>query len=197
VARSANINSGEEREFIVTIQRTCAFLSIVLLVALQFVRADQPATKPSDPVDFRKLKEALPAELLGIRRTEANGEKNAMGQFKISHAHGSYVKDADKDDAPRVEVDITDYSGTQGMAEAMAAWATMELDRESDTGYEKTTTVGDYPALETYTNEGKYGQLQVFVAKRFIVQVTTTNVPADQLKKIGEELKVEKLAELK
>ena len=90
-----------------------------------------------------------------------------------------------------------DYAATQGMTEAMAAWSKMEIDRESDTGYEKTTKVGDYPALETYQNDGKSGQLQVFVADRFIVQVTTTNVPADQLKKIGEELKLAKLAESK
>jgi len=180
-----------------TIQRTCASLCIVLVVALQFARADQPATKPTEPVDFRKLKEALPAELLGIKRTDASGEKNAMGNVKMSHAHGAYVKDADKEGAPRIEVDITDYAATQGMTEAMAAWSKMEIDRESDTGYEKTTKVGDYPALETYQNDGKSGQLQVFVADRFIVQVTTTNVPADQLKKIGEELKLAKLAESK
>ena len=80
------------------------------------------------------------------------------------------------------------------MADAMAVWTKMEIDRESDGGYEKTTKVGEYPAIETYTNEGKAGQLQVFVAGRFLVAVSTQNVPADQLKKIGEELKLENLA---
>ena len=178
------------------LRRACASI-IVLFAAVQFVRADQPATKPADPVDFRKLKDVLPTELLGIKRTDASGERNAMGDVKMSHAHGAFVKDADKDDSPRVEVDITDYSGTNGMAEAMASWSKLEIDRESDTGYEKTTKVGEYPAFETYQNDGKAGQLQVFVAGRFIVQVTTNNVPADQLKKIGDELKLEKLAALK
>ena len=179
-----------------SITRLCA-VAIIVLTAIQFVRADQPATQSSDPVDFRKLKEVLPAELLGIKRTEASGEKNAMGEFKISHAQGSYVKNADKDDAPRIDVNITDYSATKGMADAMASWSKMEVDRESDGGYEKTTKVAGFPAIETYQNDGKSGSLQVFVAGRFIVQVSTTNVPPDQLKKIGEELKLEKLAELK
>ena len=176
-----------------------AIVALLIVVAtLQLASAqDAATTKPADPVDFRKLKEALPAELLEIKRTEATGEKNAMGEFKISHARGTYVKNADADDSPRIEVTITDYGATKGMADAMAAWTKMEIDRESDTGYERTTKVGGHPAFETYQNEGKSGALQVFVADRFIVQIQTTNVPADELKKIGEEMKLERLAELK
>ena len=171
---------------------------LIIVATLQFASAQNAATtKPADPVDFRKLKEALPAELIQVKRTEATGEKNAMGEFKISHVRGTYVKDANADDSPRIEVTITDYGATKGMADALAAWTKMEIDRESDGGYEKTTKVGEHPAFETYQNEGKSGQLQVFVAGRFIVQIQTTNVPADQLKTIGEEMKLEKLAELK
>ena len=179
-----------------SIFRAC-LTSAVVVLSLQFVRAQDATTKPAEPVDFRKLKEAMPAELLTIKRTEVNGEKTAMGAFKISQAHGTFAKDANDGDAPRIEVTITDYAAAPGMAEAMAAWTKMEIDRESDGGYEKTTKVGEYPAFETYQNEGKAGQLQVFVAGRFVVAVTTQNVPADQLKKIGEELKLEKLAALK
>ncbi|CAN5615918.1 hypothetical protein BH09PLA1_BH09PLA1_31200 [soil metagenome] len=178
--------------------RRCVALAIVLLASVPLI-AQQPdaATKPTEPVDFRKLKEALPAELLSIKRTEASGEKNSMGGFKISQARGTYTQDADAENAPRIEVTITDYSGTQGIAGAMAAWAQNEIDRESDSGYERTTKVGDYPAYETYQNESKAGQFQVFVDGRFIIQVDTTNVPAEQLKKLGEELHLEKLAALK
>lgn len=170
---------------------------LIIAATLQIAVAQNATTQPAGPVDFRKLKEALPAELNGIKRTEANGEKTAMGEFKLSMARGTYVNDANADDSPRIEVTITDYGATKGMVEAFAAWSKMEIDRESDGGYEKTTKIGEYPAFETYQNEGKSGQLQVYVAGRFIVQVQTTNVPAEQLKKIGEEMKLEKLAELK
>lgn len=177
-----------------------ARLSLVMLIiaaTLQIAIAQNATTQPAGPVDFRKLKEALPAKLLDIDRTEATGEKTAVGEFKLSMARGTYVKDANSDDSPRIEITITDYGATKGMIEAFAAWSKMEIDRESDGGYEKTTKVGEHPAFETYQNEGKSGQLQVFVANRFIVQIQTTNVPAEQLKKIGEEMKLEKLAELK
>ena len=105
-----------------------SFVLLISLATLRVAVAQDATTRPSEPVDFRKLKEALPAELLGIRRTEANGEKNAMGGFKISQARGTYTTDADN--APRIEVTYTDYSGTQGMADAMAAWSKMEIDRE-------------------------------------------------------------------
>jgi hypothetical protein len=158
-----------------------------------------PASQPtvSEPMDFRKLKELLPAEVAGVKRTEATGEKNAFGDFKVSTARGTYAKDQEKDDAPRIDVEISDYAATKGMAEGMAFWTKMEVDRDGDTGYEKTTKVAGQPAMESYQTEGKSGHLQVFVANRYMVQVNTQNVPVEQFKKIGEELKLEKLAALK
>ena len=56
-----------------SIFRACLALAIVV-ASLQFARAQDATTKPAEPVDFRKLKEVMPAELLGIKRTEVNGD---------------------------------------------------------------------------------------------------------------------------
>lgn len=156
----------------------------------------KPASQPAGPIDFRKLKEMLPDTLAGVKRTEATGEKTGFGEMKFSQARGTYAKDADKDDAPRIELQILDYGTNKQMIEGMAIWTKMEVDTESDTGYQKSTKVQEQPAMEQYQNDGKTGTLQLLVGERFFVTVTTMNLTAEQFKKIGDELKLKELAAL-
>lgn len=172
--------------------------------------SDQPAKKDEAPkkvqtVDFRKLKELMPAELAGIKRTNVEGQKVAAGGFSMSTASATYEKkpaenaDADKDAdnaAPQVRVEVMDYGDKQA-AEGLAAWASTEIDQESDTGYTRTVKIGAHPAMETWDKDSKTGTLQVYVGKRFILTVTTNNLPSEQLQKIGKALPLDKLAALK
>ena len=151
---------------------------------------------PAGPIDFRKLKEMLPESLAGMKRTEATGEKTAFGEMKFSQARATYTKDADNADAPRIELQILDYGTNKQMIEGLAMWTKMEVDTESDGGYQKSTKVKDQPAMEQYQNDAKTGVLQLFVGERFFVTVTVQNLPAEQFKKIGDELKIKELAAL-
>jgi hypothetical protein len=155
--------------------------------------ASQPAKKT--PIDFRKLKEMMPAELGGIKRSNNEGEKMTLGDFVISHARGEFQKPEPAENDPQIYVEIFDYIGAKDMAAVMTAWQSMEVDKESDTGYERTTKVKEQPAFETYQNEGKSGQIQIWVASRFYINVQTTNLTAEQVKKLAESLPIEKLVE--
>ena len=157
--------------------------------------ASQPAK--TQPIDFRKLKELMPEKLADIKRSKNEGQKVSLGEFVMSQATGTYAPEEPKETDPTITVEIMDYSANPGMAEAMAAWQTVQIDNEGDSGFERTTKIADQPAHEQYQNEGKSGQIQVFVAKRYYVNVTTTNLSADQLKKLAESLPIKKLAELK
>ena len=90
-----------------------------------------------------------------------------------------------------------DYGANQELGEIASAWKMLEIDKESDTGYEKTTKVGAFPAYEQFDTDNKHGQLQVWVGGRFYVNVTTYNVTVEDFKKIAEKLDVAKLADLK
>ncbi len=147
---------------------------------------------PVDPVDFRKLKEMLPSSAGGMERTEATGEKNGTMGFSLSQAEGKY----EKDDA-NMEVNIVDTGGVGGMAMmGMAAWAMAEVDKETATGYEKTTTIDGHKAYEKYDNEGKDGELNVLVGNRFIVTVKGRNVSMDQMKDTLDDIDLSKLAKM-
>jgi hypothetical protein len=158
-----------------------------------------PASQPAkvQPIDFRKLKELMPAELAGIKRSNNEGQKTSLGEFQFSQASATYEKaDAGEKD-PHVTVEIMDYGAAPGMGQIAAAWQQLDIDKESDGGYEKTTKVKGNPAYETYTNESKSGQVQVWVGNRFYVNVNTTNLSGEELKKLVESLPLEKLAQLK
>jgi hypothetical protein len=49
-------------------------------------------------------------------------------------------------------------------------------EKETSNGYEKSTTVGGQPGWEKWNTEGKDGQVNAFVGKRYILSVEGRNV---------------------
>ncbi|WP_461131265.1 transposase [Spirosoma aerophilum] len=148
---------------------------------------------PVATVDFRSLKELLPADADGLPRKEATGEKNGAAGFTISTANGKY---ANADGSESIELSIIDGGGS-AMMMGLAAWSMMEVDKETEDGYEKTTKIGDNKAYEKYDNSDKDGEVAVLVNKRFVVSVKGRGVSMDKIKAALEDVDLGKLAELK
>ena len=79
----------------------------------------------------------------------------------------------------------------------MAGWASVEIDRETETGYEKSTVLGGNKAFEKYDTRSKHGEVKVLVGNRFIVEVKGRNVKVDDIKAAVGKLDLAKLATLK
>lgn len=159
------------------------------------LRAEDPP-KAAESVDFRKLKELMPADVAGMKRTACNGERNKLGEISVTTVTATYGG-GDDEKAPKIEIQAIDYSGTQMAAGLAAAWSLAEIDKESDDGFEKTVKVGGNPGFFTWQKESKHGQVQILVGKRYIVSVQTDNVPSDKILKIAESLPLDKIAALK
>ena len=181
-----------------------ALIALVTVAAcsVSLVRADdekpaasQPAKVP--PVDYKKLKEVMPAELAGVKRSNNEGQKTGIGEFVMTQATAEYQKQDPGENDPKITVELIDYVSATGMAEAMTAWSKMEIDKDSDNGFERTTKVKGQPGFEQYTNDNKSGQLQVWVNGRFYLNVQTTNLSAEDFKKLADSLPIEKIAALK
>lgn len=147
-----------------------------------------------ETVDFRELKGMLPATLGGLKRTEANGEKNSAMGITVSTAEGRYSSGDDKSISLKL-ADIGNVNGIAGMA--AYAWATHEIDRESDNAYEKTTTYKGYKALEKYNKQNKSGEFSVLVGGRFVVGADGNNVSMDALKAAVGSVDLRKLEGMK
>ena len=177
--------------------RTVVIAGAIVLGGVQFAHAgeappaSQPAKKP--PMDFRKLKEFMPAEVNGIKRSKNEGEKVSFGEFTMSQATAEYAKAEPAENDPRIEIQIMDYAASPEMGAAITAWSQLQIDKDSDAGYERTLKIKDQPAYETYQNEGKNGQVQIWVEKRFYLNLQTTNLSGDDVKKLVESLPIDKL----
>ena len=148
---------------------------------------------PVETVDFRALKELLPDNADGLARQSATGEKTGAMGFKISTANAKY---ANTDNSERIELSIVDAGGT-GVMMGLAAWSMIDVDKETENGYEKTGKMGDYKSYEKYDNSGKDGEIAVMIQNRFVVTAKGRGVSMDKIKAALEDIDLNKLADMK
>ena len=147
-----------------------------------------------EPVDFRDLKALMPEDLSGMRRTSSDGEKAGAMGFIVSNAQARY----EAEDGGRITVKITDMGAVAGVA-AMAgyAWAMAEIDRETESGYERTVTIGGHRGYEKYNREGKSGEVSLLVANRFVVEIDGDGITMEALKAAVDKVDLGKLESMK
>jgi len=151
--------------------------------------------KKYEVVDFRELKALLPENLGDLKRTNAEGEKSGAMGFTISKAEADYNNE---DYSQRIDIEITDMTGASGFAGLAAwGWAMADIDKETESGYEKTTKYKGHKAFEKYNNEYKDGSIEVLVSGRFMVSVNGNNVPMTAIMSAIDQIDVGKLEAMK
>lgn len=142
-------------------------------------------------VDFRELKALLPESIAGMDRTSHTGEKvGAMG-FKMSTAEAEY-EEGDQ----LLEVSVVDFAGVSMILASAAAWSSVEIDKESDTGYERTTMIDGYKAFEEYDNQRKEGQVSIIAEDRYIITVEGRNIEEGALREALDAVSIDQLKSL-
>lgn len=158
----------------------------------QKMAEDMENKEPVDPIDFRVLKDLLPANASGLPLKESSGEKNGTMGFTLSTAEATYQSE---DGQSSIDINLIDAGGVSGFAMmGLAAWTLSEVDRETSTGYEKTISIGGYKAFEKYDNTDQSGEISVLVADRFIVKVEGDGVSMEQIKKALNDIDLNALA---
>ena len=152
------------------------------------------STNSAAMVSPKALKDALPKELPGFERVEAGSEKQSAFGISTVVATGVYESGAQS-----VRVELTDMGGMGGLgAMAMMGLANNEVDKETRTGFERTTTLQGFKALETYDKESKEGEVQIFLGSRIGVKVNGSSLESfDPLSAAGAAMDLKALSELK
>lgn len=132
--------------------------------------------KVVEPVNFRVLKSGIPETFLGMERTKNEGETTGAMGFKISTAKATF-QDGDR----RIEIEIIDVGGIGMAAMGMAAWSMVEIDKESDEGFERTTTFEGYKVFEKCRKNRC--EFSIWMNQRIIFNVKSNNVGMDEIKK--------------
>ncbi|MEO8575234.1 MAG: hypothetical protein ABI556_00975 [Gemmatimonadales bacterium] len=150
--------------------------------------------KKVETVDYKVLKDMLPGDAAGLKRNEATGEKTSAMGMQISNAEGRYSDGAGKS----MTIKITDIGSMTGLAGMAAyAWSATEIDRDSDTGYEKTSTFNGFKSHEKYDKSSKSGEVSVLVGGRFVAEVSGNNVDMDAMKDALTKVDLKKLDGMK
>ncbi len=147
-----------------------------------------------DPVDFRKLKDALPQELAGFEKGDSSGEKNNAFGIAVSEAKMSFRT---ADGSRSVRFEITDPGSLAGPFALANMWMNVEIDKESSDGYEKTSSVNGRKLHETWTKSNKRGVLNIVVANRFMVEVNAHGVEMNEIKALLAKIDLAKLEAMK
>ena len=151
--------------------------------------------KKVDVVDYKVLKDMLPGDLSGMKRSEATGEKNSAMGITIANAEGRYKND---DASQSMNIKITDIGSMTGLAGmAMYAWASTDIDRETETGYEKTSTFNGFKSHEKYDKSSKSGELSTIVGGRFVVEAQGSGVDMNAIKDAVSKVDLKKLDGMK
>lgn len=147
-----------------------------------------------EPIDFRALRDLLPSELPGMARIDAEGEKSGAAGFLQSSAKGTYQVEGDRRSTITIKIkDLGNMAG--GMIMGGYPWMMTETDRESDTGFERTTTYEGYPAIESYSTRGRSsGKIHTVVEKRFAVEVDGRGVDWQQIRGAIDQVDLGELA---
>jgi len=142
-------------------------------------------------VNFRELQSLLPDRMAGLERTDFSGQTTGAMGFSISVAEAIF-----EDGDARLEVVITDTGGLVSIATGIASWTTLEIDRETQDGYERTTTINGFKAFEKYNRRNRRGELSLFVDDRFVVVIKGRNIEEDAFHEAVQEMDLNELANL-
>jgi hypothetical protein len=150
--------------------------------------------KKVETVDYKVLKDMLPGDVAGMKRTDATGEKTSAMGMQVSNAEGRYSND----NGQSMTIKITDIGSMTGLAGMAAyAWAATDMDRESDTGYEKTANFNGFKSHEKYDKSSKSGEISVLVGNRFVTEVSGNDVDMNALKDALSKVDLKKLDGMK
>ena len=143
------------------------------------------------PIPAADLKAMLPESLGDLKRSgieATSGQAMGIG--------GSAAKATYSAGDRRVELSITDSGGLAGMA-AMAGWAQMTMDKETEGRVEKVYKAGARTLHEEYQKDGSHGEMTVILANGVIVAAEGDGVDIAGLKKAIDGLDLARLEALK
>ncbi len=129
-----------------------------------------------------EMKALFPSQLAGLPRTSVEATSPPSEVSQIVSGEASF-QDGDR----QLSVGVIDYAGypsPNGMVPG-AMWLMYDVQKESDTGYEKRTTIRGFPALEKLerrSGDTVQCDVQMVVAERFLLSVSALNLSMDEVK---------------
>jgi hypothetical protein len=159
--------------------------------ALASAAAAANGGKAVEPVSFRDLQALLPS-ISGWTMNKPRGERMtspvAFSQTEARYTNGDQ----------RIDVKIVDSGFHQMLLAPWTLFLARGYEKETESGYEKSVSLGDNPGFEKWNSDNDSGELNVVVGKRFLVSVEGRKVADTKvLHEFVSKVDTAKLASLK
>ena len=139
--------------------------------------------KEVEIVNFRELKKRFPSSIAGMDRKSSEGQTTGFGGMKVSVAEAEY-RDGDQ----RLDLTITDTGGLGAALMGMAFWSNLEMDKETEDGFERTTEIDGHKAYMKYDRKREQSEIAVIFDNRFLAVAKGKGIDFDDLQEIVEDL---------
>ena len=116
------------------------------------------------PIDAQVLRSFLPETLAGMKRDSVEAQSGGAAGVTGTSARARY-----RDGKRRVDLAIIDAGGL-GALMAAATWASVTLDRETDTRVEKVYKEGKRTVREDYAKDGSRAEYMVVLANGVLIE---------------------------
>jgi hypothetical protein len=113
------------------------------------------------------IKPFLPEKLAGFKRESISVERNAAMGVQVSTGRASY-RDANDN---RLNLEITDMGGAKGVM-ALAGFAGIESEKQTEYGYEKTYKQDGRLVNESWDSSSHNGEFGIVLGDRFSVKLS-------------------------
>jgi hypothetical protein len=146
---------------------------------------------PVEPVSFREFEPLFP-DLAGWEKGKPEGEK-MTAPIAVSQSRLEYTKGDS-----RIEAKIVDSGNSRMFMAPFLVYLTAGYEKQTSNGYEKSIKFASYPAWEQWDNEGKSGELNVLVNKRFLLTLNGSSIESTKvLQDLAGKFDLGKLGALK
>lgn len=159
--------------------------------ALEGIEEDLKSGETAEVVSFRDMKEVLPSKFKGAEMEFKKGENSQMMGFKISTVSADY-----KYGDGALNVTINDAGGISVAKLALAAWTSVQIDRETADGYERTREIDGHKAYEKYDSRRQRGELAILLDDRFLVTAKGNKIDPDDMEDFLDDINLRKLRRL-
>jgi hypothetical protein len=145
-------------------------------------------------VNFRELKNILPEKAGGLPRQKSNGESNTALGINVSEAEAFYYNEGED---PELKIKVIDMGSMSGfMKMGSIGWAMSEFDRDTGTGFERTTKIDGHKAFEEYDTDRKRGEINIIIADRFLVEIRGRDIAFEDIKEAATDFDFGELIDL-
>jgi hypothetical protein len=149
--------------------------------------------KPVPPVSYKKLIDYLPKKLDGMKANEPEGETASagpQGQWQYSEAKVNF----NGEQGVSANAGIFDYAHISLMYIPYQMMTRMKINKESTSGYERTTEMDGFPAYEEWNKNSKNSEMTVLVGDRFIVHTQVNGGEEGAAKQVMDRIDLKGLA---